>query len=735
MAKGPTRQMKNSMFFLMMGMLIVGFGVVIIRLFLLQMVDNEKYQDMAINQQLRDTTISPQRGTIYDTNMKVLAQSATVWTVYLSPRNVKDEQVDELATGLSKILGVDKDEIIEKTKKNNYYEIVKRKVEKPQRDEIYKFVTEKKIDGVHVAEDSKRYYPYGDFAASILGFTGTDNQGLNGIESQYDSYLTGTPGRIQTAANALGKEMPFEYEMLYEAKPGDDVVLTIDETLQHYLEKNLSNAVKEHKVAEKGAGIIMNVKTGEILAMSTKPDYDPNNPFDIYDSTAKDRLKGLKGDKYKEQLQEEQNNQWRNKVVSDLYEPGSVFKVVTCSAGLEEGKFTLKSPFSCSGAAKVSGTTMRCHLAGGHGAQTFSEALKNSCNPFLIHIGQTLGKEKFYEYYQSFGLTEKTKIDLPGEAQSLYYTDKQMGPVELASTSFGQSGKITPIQMVTAVATSVNGGNLIQPHIVKKVVDQNGNTVYSGNTNTKRQVISKETSNKIIEMLELVVTDSPSSKSAGVKGYRVGGKSGTSQKLDSKDKSARIASFAAFAPAEDPEIVVLIVLDEPHSYSEYGSILSAPVCGNILADALPYLGIMPNYTEEELKTLDISVPNVVGQTVSSAQNTLRDKGFKTKVIGSGTKVVGQFPSTGQKISSGSTVILYTEKNKTQEKVTVPDVKGMSPSAANRTLANAGLNIQIVGKFSSSDSPYAARQSVKAGSKVALGTVVKVEFTIAKGAGD
>lgn len=736
MAKGPTKKMKLSMWLVMLGMLVLGFGLIIVRLVVLQLIENDKYQNIAIDQQLRDTMISPKRGTIYDTNMKVLAQSATVWTVYVSPQEVRNKEdkeqeaatKEEIATKLSELLDVKKEEVLEKLEKKNYYEIIKKKVEKPERDKIFEWVTEKKIRGVHVAEDSKRYYPYGEFAAGILGFTGTDNQGLGGIEAQYDSYLTGTPGRVQTAANAQGTEMPFEYEMLYEAKAGNNVELTIDETLQHYLEKHLTNAVKEHNVSQKGAGIIMNVKTGEILAMATKPDFDPNDPMTIYDSAAKERLKGLKGEELDKKTVEERNAQWRNKVVSDTYEPGSVFKVVTSSATLEENLMNMDTPFTCTGVADVSGVKMHCHLRTGHGAETFRQSLQNSCNPFLIAMGQKLGKDKFMEYLQSYGLTTKTGIDLPGEADSQIVANDDVGPVELASMSFGQSNSLTPMQMATAFAASANGGKLVQPHVVKQITDENGNIVYKGNTEAKRQVISEDTSKKVMEMLELTVNESASSKTAGVKGYRVGGKSGTSQKLNSTDDTARVASFAAVAPAEDPEIMVMIILDEPHSFSEYGSQLCAPVVGNVLSEALPYLGIMPNYTAEELAELDVSVPSVVGDTPSGAQATLRGKGLKAKVVGSGAEVVGQFPAAGQSVSSQGTVILYSDKKNTEEQVSVPDVRQMSPAEANRVLSSAGLNIKIVGSYSANDKPYAVKQSVEAGSKVPLGTIVQVDFT-------
>lgn len=725
MVKAPTLKMKKSMAFIMAMLVIVGYTTIIIRLFYLQILNNDEYQKLAIEQQLRDTTITAQRGTIYDANMKVLAKSATIWTVHLAPKEIKKEQIEVLAENLSKILDVDKNSIIEKSKKHNFYQVVKRKVEKDKIDQIREFITKNDISGIHITEDSKRYYPYGDFAASILGFTGVDGQGLAGIEAYYDKYLKGVDGRIVTATNAIGTEMPFEYEKLYEPQQGNDVVLTIDETIQHYLEKYLSYAVKEHSVTNKGAGIVMNVNTGEILAMATKPDFDPNNPFEIYDPIKKAEVDALPDDKKKEARAKEQQQQWRNKVVSDLYEPGSVFKVVTAAAGLEENVITLQTPFNCVGSLKVAGIVIRCNKTEGHGHETFSDGFRNSCNPVFMEVAAGLGSDKFFQYLQSFGLTEKTEIDLPGEEQSVFYTPDKTGPVELASQSFGQSNKFTPIQISTAVATAINGGNLIQPHVVKKVIDRAGNVIFNNTPSEKRQVISKETSNQIIEVMERVVKESPGSKNAKVLGYRVIGKSGTSQKLDG-DENDRIASFVAAAPAENPQILCLIILDEPHSYSQYGSVLSAPVAGNVLADTLPYLGILPNYTEEELTNKGISVPNLVGRSINSATMDARKKGLKVRKIGDSDVIVSQFPPAGHKVPLNSTVIVYTEQDNNKELVEVPNVTGMTILQATDTLKNKGLNIRVEGNIKDNEG-YAEYQSIVVGEKIPIGSVVTVNF--------
>lgn len=727
MSKGPTIKMKKSMIFVLCVIVFVGYTSVLLRLLFLQVLANDKYQKLAIDQQLRDATITAPRGTIYDTNMKAMAKSATVWNVNIAPKEIStDEKRELVAQGLSDILGVDKDFVLEKTKKNNYYEIIKKKVEKPEVDKIREYIAEKKVSGIHISENSKRYYPYGEFAASILGFTGTDGQGLGGVEAYYEKYLKGIDGRMVTATNAKGTEMPFEYTKLYEPQPGNDIVLTIDENVQHYLEKHLSYAVKEHNVTNKGAGIVMNVKTGEILAMSTKPDFDPNNPFLITDEEKKKVLDTLEGEERKEYLAKEQQSQWRNKLVSDLYEPGSVFKVVTAAAGLEEGVITEKSNFNCKGHLTISGIVIKCNKTEGHGPQNFSDGFKNSCNPVFMETAEKLGKDNFFKYLEGFGLTKKTGIDLPGEEQSVYYTPNKTGVVELASQSFGQSNKFTPIQIATAVATAVNGGRLVQPHIVKKIIDKDGNVVSSFDTTNKRQVISEDVSKKIVSMMERVVSESAGSKNAKIAGYRIGGKSGTSQKLDGDD-DARIASFVAVAPVEDPEILTLIILDEPHSYSPYGSVLSAPVAGNVLSDILEYLNIMPQYTEEELKNQSIVIPSLIEKKVSQATEELRKIGLKTKTIGSGNVIRSQFPPSGHKVSINSTVVLYTDSDEVKN-VAVPDLSNMTLDQATRELNNKGLNIQVEGNYNNSSKSLVYKQSTSPGEMVPVGSVIKVTFT-------
>ncbi|MEG2633975.1 MAG: penicillin-binding transpeptidase domain-containing protein, partial [Oscillospiraceae bacterium] len=513
------------------GLIVCGFSIVIVSLANISLVNHDKYSSMASGQQLRDTVVSAPRGTIYDANMNVLAQSATVWTVALSPMDIEEEDFDTIARGLSEILEMDYQTIYDKCFDKTYYSIVKRKVDQPVVDRIRQFMIDEKVGGISFTEDSKRYYPYGNFLAQALGFVGTDNQGLSGLEAYYNEELSGTSGRILTAKNAVGGDMYYEYETRYEPESGNSLVLTVDEVIQHYLEKNLEAAVKEHHVQKQAAGIVMNVKTGEILAMAVKPDFDPNEPLTLFDEALAAQVEAFAGtDEYNTKLGLAQQFQWRNKAISDTYEPGSVFKVVTASTALETGACTLESTFYCNGSVKVGPHIMHC-ASSGHGQETFVNAVINSCNPAFIDIGQRIGAGNFSKYFRAFGLTEKTGIDLPGEASSIYVPESSMGIVELSSCAYGQSNSITPIQLITAVSAAVNGGYLVQPHMVKQIIDSDGNIVRSFDTEVKRQVISAETSKLMAEIMEQVVLHA-NGQNSYVAGFRIGGKSGTSQKLN-----------------------------------------------------------------------------------------------------------------------------------------------------------------------------------------------------------
>lgn len=722
---GPSKMMRRRMVWAICIITIFCFSAVLISLFWKQVVNYDFYSIKAEAQQLGDTTITANRGTIYDKNMKTLAKSATVYNVIVSPADTPENKKPIIAEGLSSILGIEKDVISDKlAKSGSYYEIIQKKVDQETAEKIKSFISENGVTTLYLYEDSKRYYTYGNFASHILGFVGSDNQGLGGLESYYDEYLTGTPGRIISAKNALGNDMPYDYEKVYDPTEGYSLVLTMDEVIQHYLEKHLAVAVTEHNIQNRAVGIVMDVNTGAILAMATKNDYDPNTPFSISDPTDAELISILSGDEKSEAISKAQQAQWRNKAISDLYEPGSVFKVVTAAAGLEEQVVALDDGFYCSGHTSVADRKFNCHKLTGHGRQSFLQAISNSCNPAFIEVGQRLGAASFFKYFNAFGLTRITGIDLPGEASPLYYKQNQLNPVELASVSFGQSSSITAIQMITAIAAAVNGGTLYKPHLVSSILDNEGNVYKSFEPKAVRQVISEETSNLVAAALEETVL-SGGGANAYIKGYRIGGKSGTAEKLGGSE-SARVASFVAVAPADDPQIAVLIILDEPNSFSSYGGTIAAPVAAGVMQDVLPYEGIERQYSAEELKNLEIKVVNVVGKTPHAAMTTLNQYALNSSIIGSGDRVVKQVPAFGSTINRGGTVLLYTEDDDAQQMVTVPDLTGLTVAQVNTRLTNMGLNIKIIAPANSSGT-VAYKQSVAPGEQVAKGTVITVEF--------
>lgn len=721
---GQDKNIKKKML-ITVGLIVCGFCLLVLKLASISIINHDKYLQLATDQQLRDTVIAAPRGTIYDTNMNVLAQSAPAWTVAIVPNSIKDtDDYDTIARGLSEILGMDYQTIYDKCGINSWYSIVKRQVDQPVADQIRAFVSENGLPGIQLDEDSKRYYPYENFAAQLLGFVGSDNQGLSGLELYYDSYLSGTPGRKMTATTAVGGDMYYDYATVYEAQAGYSLVLTIDEYIQFYLEKHLESAVAEHNVQQRACGIVMNVNTGEILAIATKGDFDPNDPFTIYDDEQRAYVDSLYGtDEYYAALEAARQEQWRNKAVSELYEPGSVYKVITAAAALETGSVTLDSTFYCSGSVDVADWTISCALSSGHGQETFVQATINSCNPAFIEIGRRTGAENFYNYFEAFGFTELTGIDLPGEASSLYIPLERMGATELASCSFGQSNKITPIQMITAVCATVNGGYLVQPHVVRQVIDEDGNIVESYEPEAKRQVISAETSELMAEIMEQVVMNA-NGRNAYVAGFRIGGKSGTSEKLGG-DEKAYWASFCAIAPADNPEIAVLIILDEAQSSTSiYGGVIAAPIAGAIMADVLPHIGVDAVYTTSEMALVDIGTPLVEGQSLTNAYASLNKTGLTYQVVGSGATVVAQYPIAGQSIPPGSVVMLYTEEQEPRT-VMVPDLSGRTIESARALLKSMGLNLKVSG--SSSSRAEAVSQSVAPGEEVPTGTVIVVDF--------
>ena len=709
------------------GIFAVGcFGVLLGRLYYIQFVRDDLYAPRAAGQQLRGITVTAPRGTIYDANLEPLAVSATAWTIRAVPREMADEDVQPAAAALAEILELDAADVLEKLNQRSSNDaLLRRRVDKEMADAVRLYCAENGVEGILVLEDSRRYYPQGDLAGSILGFVNVDGDGVAGLELEYNSRLKGEDGSLLAAKNAWGYPLPDLYETLSAPTQGSSLVLTIDKNIQSYLENYLSRAVAEYNVQARGVGIVMDVDTGAILAMSTKPDYDPNQPRLLADQTLQAQIDALPDDQRAEALSLAQQAQWRNKAVSDLYEPGSVFKIITASAALDSGAVTRQTIFPCRGAIQVSGTTFHCANGKIHGSLNIADALLNSCNCSFIQIGAALGRERFYQYFEAFGLTGATGIDLPAEPKkSEFYTAERMGPVELASCSFGQSSKITPIQMITAVSAAVNGGHLMQPYLVSQILDEEGAVISQTQPVEKRQVISQAASDSIREMLRHTVDNGPG-KNAYVAGFRVGGKSGTSQKLDSDNSAARIASFVGVAPADDPKIAVLVVLDEPNTFSSSGGTLAAPVVGQVIRDTLQYLDVAPVYTAEEREKVETTVPDVTGIDRHDASDRLAAAGLNCSTRGQQSTVTGQSPAAGQVLPRGSTVVLYTEDTQ-PALVTVPSLEGLTPDQAAARLAEAGLNLAALGP-ANQEGTVAAGQSVSAGTMLPAGSAVEVSF--------
>ena len=731
------RSMMIRMLVVLLSVVIVFASVTTYQLGKIMLVDGSKYQTLASEQQLYDTLVSAPRGKIYDANMNILATSDTAYTIYIIPNSigsVQDEGKRKLiktaiASGLSEILSMEYETVYGYTEKSTSYVTVKKRVEKGIADKVREYITQNEDLNlgkyIGIDETTKRYYPNDSLASVLLGFVGDDNQGLVGLESYYDTTLTGTAGRVVAAKNALGADMPFSYQVVEEAKEGNSLVLTVDSYVQYTAEKYLAEALEINKVSNKGTCIIMNVKTGAILGMAIKGDYDPNEPFTL--SAADETVLESNSDITRNELL---NRQWRNKAISDTYEPGSVFKIFTAAMALEEGFTSLEQTYHCGYRITVAGQEYHCHKKAGHGTVNLIEAMVGSCNPAFITIGQTVGKSVFSKYFEAFGFTKPTGIDLPGETGSIYYSESKMGPAELASGSFGQSFQVTPLQMITAAAAAVNGGYLLKPYVVKEIIDSNGNVVQSTTRTVKRQVISEETSAKIRTMMQHVIEDG-GAKNGYVPGYDLGGKTGTSQKLVKENETGEkvyVASYVTFAPINDPEIAVLVMIDEPHGSSYYGGTVAAPVAAEILKDILPHLGYEPHYTDTELASFAIEVPNGVGENVQTAKNKINALDLKTKIIGNGEKIVAQLPESGATLSKGGTVILYTESDFKVETAKVPDFTGMTISQANSAAAAAGVNIEFAGHFIETGGlSFAYKQSVEAGAETAAGTVITVYF--------
>lgn len=748
----PSRMMQRRTLVLMCVCGIVAFAVLLTRLYTIQIRDHSYYESLAVEQQLRSAPTSAARGSIYDRNMRPLAVSADVDNVFLSPVEIEmhGEDKELIARGLSEILGLDYDDILKKASvSGSWYVTVARKVEKEKADEVRRFKLENSLCGVRLETDTKRYYPNSALACHVIGFVGTDNYGLEGIEAQYDDALSGTSGKTVRTTNAYGTDMLYSgFEEYIPGEDGYDVVTTIDSSIQYFVEKHLKQAVEDYDIQNGAGAIAMDVKTGAILAMASLGSYDLNNFLDVSDDV-KALIDSAGTDEEKASiLSAAQTRQWRNKALSDTYEPGSTFKIITLSMALEEGAVDLNSSFYCGGSVSVSGRTspIRCWKTQGHGSQNLTQAVQHSCNAAFVNIGQRVGAEKFYEYCEAFGLlnlsedpdeslTAKTGIDLAGESGSIWWSrnvfcsEKNLS--QLAAASFGQTFTITPLQLITAVSACVNGGYLMEPYVVQYMTDTDGERVYDREPKIVRQVISSRTSKTVCSILEQVVGDpnEGTGRNAAIAGYRIGGKTGTSEKVSleaSTGKKEYIVSFIGVAPADDPQIAVLIFLDTPSDKSGVyvsGGQMAAPVVGHILADVLPYMGVQP--VRQEGEDADASMPELYGMTESEAKKKLDEAELCCRTIGTGATVSAQLPAAGVRLAKGTQTILYLDASPSQELETVPDLSGMSYEQARDTLSYYGIFIRSSTPLSYINDQTVSTQSISAGTKVGHGSVVSV----------
>ncbi len=714
----PGIRLKKRLIFCLLAVFFLFFAL-ILRLVWIQIIRGDVYRDMAVDQWTRDIPIPSKRGIIYDRNGKKLAISASIETLYARPIEIKDAK--EVSYRIAEALDMDREDVLDRLTRNVDTVLLKKKVEKEDVDRI------RDIEGIYSVDDSKRYYPNRNFASHILGFTGTDNQGLDGVEALFDRYLYGLPGRNIAETDAAGRRIPFGFGTQYSPQDGYHLVLTIDEVVQHFAEKAIEEAVINNK-AKKGTAIVMDPKTGDILALAVKPDYDPNTPFDPVNEQERELWEGLSA----EELRDERLKMWRNYAVSDIYEPGSTFKVITTAAGLEEGVVRPDSTFYCKGSIAVGGRTLECWRDyNPHGHQTFVEAVQNSCNPVFIEIAGRLGKEKFLEYIEAFGFGEPTGVDLPGEAYGLVMNPSVAGPVEVANMGFGQGVAVTPIQLITAASAIANEGMLMEPRIALALKDQEGNTIHEFGPKLRRQVISPQTARTTMQILETVVSEGTGSN-AYIPGFRVAGKTGTAQKVvDGRYVQGKyVASFLGIAPADDPRVVVLVVIDEPDPANYYGGQIAAPVVGNILSDTLRYLKVQPRYTEEEAERLiqeKVTVPDVEGIPLQEAIKALSSSNLQYQVVGSviegdANRIVDQTPKPDIMVTEKSIVLLYLESYSRQHReAIVPNVIGKTVNGATGLLRAEGLKVQITG------TGIAVSQDPLPGEVVGFDTVVRVVF--------
>ena len=727
------RIIQTRSFVLMILMGVVMFVLLFFRLFDLQITRHEELQSKAVNQQTRRTVVTASRGTIYDTAGNILAISSSAETIILSPLEINNAlndtenpvtwTKDSLAAGLAEILGKDAASIRKRMDNvKSQYELIQLRADEEVAARVRAYVEENKISGVHLVADTKRYYPYGSLAAQVIGFVGDDNTGLYGLEAYYEEELEGQSGLVISAKDQAENDMLYTYEQYFAAKNGSDLTLTLDTTIQYYLEKGLEAMTDKFSAANGASGIVMNAKTGGIMAMASYPNYDLNDFLAVSDQTLQERI-----ERGENTLAEMQLLQWRNKALNDTYEPGSTFKILTLSAALEEGVVDKTTTVNCGGSVNISGYTIHCSNKNGHGLQTLVQSVGNSCNPAFINYGLRIGNEKFYEYMRSFGLMNTTGIDLGGEAVGVFAADSSFTQLDLACYAFGQNFTVTPLTLISAQAACVNGGYLHTPYLVERITDSDGNVTYRHDSTPVRQVISEQTSATVRECLEYVVA-SGTGKNGQVAGYRIGGKTGTADKGQTGDV---VVSFLCFAPADDPQVIMLITMDTPSratgTYVSGGNMV-APTASTVMAEILPYLGIEPSYSAEELLGMDTTVPNVIGSTVEQAKEKLKERALSYKIVGDGDAITDQTPAGGAIIPGKSTVLLYASAAKPTDKCVVPHLLGKTPSEANTAATAAGLLIRFSGTTGSeSSSIRVLSQSIDEGTEVDASTVITVQL--------
>ena len=727
------RIIQTRSFVLMILMGVVMFVLLFFRLFDLQITRHEELQGKAVNQQTRRTVVTANRGTIYDAGGNILAISSSAETIILSPLEIDNAVNDtedpvswtkeSLAAGLAEILGKDASAIRKRMDNvKSQYEVIQLRADEDTAAKVRSYVDENKIAGVHLVADTKRYYPYGSLAAQVIGFVGDENTGLYGLESYYEKELEGQSGLVISSKDQAENDMLYTYEQYFAAKNGSDLTLTLDTTIQYYLEKGIESMVDKFSAANGASGIVMDAKTGGILAMASYPNYDLNDFLTVSDQTLQERI-----ERGESTVADMQLLQWRNKALNDTYEPGSTFKILTLSAALEEGVVDKTTTVNCGGSVNISGYTIHCSNKNGHGLQTLVQSVGNSCNPAFINYGLRIGSEKFYEYMRSFGLMNTTGIDLGGEAVGVFAADSSFTQLDLACYAFGQNFTVTPLALIAAQAACVNGGYLHTPYLVERIADSDGNVTYRHDDTPVRQVISEQTSATVRECLEYVVA-SGTGKNGQVAGYRIGGKTGTADKGQTGDV---VVSFLCFAPADDPQVIMLITMDTPSratgTYVSGGNMV-APTASTVMAEILPYLGVEPSYSAEELLGMDTTVPNVIGMSVEEAKTKLKDRALSYKIVGDGETITDQTPAGGAIIPGKSSVILYVGEEKSMDKCVVPHLIGKTPSEANTTATAAGLLIRFSGTTGSeSSSVRVLSQSIDEGTEVEAGTVITVQL--------